>query len=47
MKLDIAREAGKFLEELDAKQYKQMARKFFALSENSTPSDSLQLTGLP
>ncbi len=45
-KLSLTRDADKFLERLDAKQYKQVVRKIFALaSTDATPPDSLQLQG--
>ena len=44
-KLSLTRDADKFLERLDPKQYKQVVRKIFALASEATPPDSLQLQG--
>lgn len=45
-KLDMTRDAYKFLENLQqAKQFRQVAIKAFALLNDPTPSDSAQLKG--
>ena len=44
-RLDLAADVTKFLEHLDPKPFKQVARKIFALLQDATPPDSLQLTG--
>jgi mRNA interferase RelE/StbE len=44
-KLALANDADKFLARLDAKQFKQVVRKIFALAEDPMPPDSLKLEG--
>jgi mRNA interferase RelE/StbE len=44
-KLSLANDADKFLARLDAKQFKQVVRKIFALAEDPMASDSLKLEG--
>ena len=44
-KLEIARDAGKFLADLQAKQYKQVAQKVFSLLADPQPNDASQLKG--
>ena len=44
-KLDINRAAAKFLTDLQAKQYKQVAQKIFALLADPEPNDASQLKG--
>jgi mRNA interferase RelE/StbE len=44
-KLDIDRDAAKYLQDLDAKQYKQVASKMLSLMMNATPADDRQLKG--
>ena len=44
-KFDIDRDAAKFLQDLDAKQYKQVASKIFSLMADATPTDYRQLIG--
>ncbi len=39
------RDAAKFLQDLDAKQYKQVASKMLSLLTNATPGDYSQLKG--
>ena len=46
-KFDIDRDATKFLQDLDAKQYKQVASKMFSLMVDATPADYRQLVGFP
>ncbi len=41
----IDRDAAKFLQELDAKQYKKIASKMLSLMVNATPADYSQLKG--
>jgi len=43
--LKISNQATKFLEGLDAKQYRQVGKKVFSLLQNSEPQDSAVLTG--
>ena len=44
-KLNMDRDAAKFLQDLDAKQYKQVASKMLSLLANATPGDYSQLKG--
>lgn len=44
-RLDIDRDATKYLQDLDAKQYKQVASKMLSLMMNATPADYSQLKG--
>ncbi len=44
-KLDMDRDAAKYLQDLDAKQYKQIASKMLSLMANATPADYSQLKG--
>ncbi len=44
-KFDITRDALKFVNELDAKQFRQVVRKLFALLTEPEPGDSSKLTG--
>ena len=44
-KFDIDRDAAKYLQDLDAKQYKQVASKMLSLMTDSTPADYQQLKG--
>lgn len=46
-KFDIDWDAAKFLQDLDAKQYKQVASKTFSLMADATPTDHRQLIGYP
>ncbi|MGI4788030.1 MAG: type II toxin-antitoxin system RelE family toxin [Janthinobacterium lividum] len=46
-KLDMTRDAAKFLQDLDAKQYKQVAAKMLSLMVEATPNDYSQLMGYP
>jgi len=41
----MTKDADKFLARLDAKQFRQVVRKIFALADDPTPSDSLKLEG--
>ncbi len=45
LKLDITRKAKKFLDRLDAKQFRQISRKIFSLMENPNQHDTHQLAG--
>ena len=42
-KLDITRDALKFVNDLDAKQFRQVVRKLFALLSDPEPADSSKL----
>lgn len=44
-KLDITRDALKFVNELDAKQFRQVVRKLFTLLADPEHADSSKLTG--
>lgn len=44
-KLAMTKDVDKFLAQLDAKQFRQIVRKIFALTNNPTPPDSLRLEG--
>jgi len=46
-KLNMDRDAAKFLQDLDAKHYKQVASKMLSLLANATPGDYSQLKGSP
>ena len=45
--LDITHDCVKFLNSLDAKQYRQVVSKLFALLHNPDPQDAARLTGHP
>ncbi len=47
MKLQLSRKAYCFPGTLDAKQYRQVVRKIFALLRDSHPTDSKELKGSP
>jgi mRNA interferase RelE/StbE len=44
-KLDLTNDARKFVEQLDAKQFKQVLRKILSLMADATPQDSIKLQG--
>ena len=44
-KLDINRDAYKFLSDLQAKQYRQVVQKVFGLMTDAQPNDASQLKG--
>jgi mRNA interferase RelE/StbE len=44
-KLSLTRDAGKFLDCLDAKQFRQVVRRVLALAEDAAPPDSTQMAG--
>ena len=44
-KLSLSNDADKFLERLDAKQFKQIVRKIFSLASDSVPPDSIKMEG--
>jgi mRNA interferase RelE/StbE len=46
-KIDITKAAGKIIEKLPPKQYRQVVSTVLALRENPTPNDSIQLSGHP
>ena len=45
MKIEIERTVHKFLDNLDAKQYRQIVRKMLPLANDQRPSDSRKLIG--
>lgn len=45
--LQLSRDAYKYLEGLEAKQYKQVSKKLFALSNDPRPADCNHLSGHP
>lgn len=44
-KLSLTNDAKRFLDRLDAKQYRQVVRRILALIDDATPPDSIKLTG--
>ena len=44
-RLDFSGIAEKFIDNLDAKQYRQVVRKIFSLANNPTPQDSIKMQG--
>jgi mRNA interferase RelE/StbE len=44
-KLSFSRDAKHFLDELDAKQFRQVVKRILALTMDALPSDSQPLTG--
>jgi mRNA interferase RelE/StbE len=46
-KLDMTRSALRFISGLDAKQYKQVVQRIFALADDSRPHDSIKMEGSP
>ena len=44
-KLSLTNDANKFLDRLDAKQFKQVVRRILALAHEPTPTDSIQMEG--
>jgi len=44
-KLSLTGDADRFLERLDAKQYRQVVRRIFALAADVAPPDSARLAG--
>jgi mRNA interferase RelE/StbE len=44
-KLSLSNDSDKFLERLDAKQFKQVVRKILSLASDATPPDSIKLEG--
>lgn len=44
-KLDMDRDAAKYLQDMDAKQYKQVASKMLSMIVYATPADYSQLKG--
>lgn len=44
-RLDMDRDAAKYLQDLDAKQYKQVASRMLSLMVNAAPADYSQLKG--
>jgi mRNA interferase RelE/StbE len=47
LKLSVSKRALKFLDNLPAKQFRQIVRKVFSLQEDPRPHDSEQLKGYP
>lgn len=47
LKLQISREARKFLDNLPPKQFRQIIRKVFSLLEDPRPHDTKELQGFP
>lgn len=45
--LQLSKDAMKYLERLDAKQYRQVSRKLFSLCEDPKPTDCIHLSGNP
>jgi mRNA interferase RelE/StbE len=45
LKLDLSHKARRFLDTLDAKQFRQVLKKILALSQDPTPPDSEALKG--
>jgi mRNA interferase RelE/StbE len=46
-KLSLSRESRRFLDDLDAKQFRQVVRRVLALTTDAFPADSQQLAGSP
>jgi len=46
-KIDITKAAGKFIEKLPPKQYRQVVSTVLPLRKDPTPNDSKQLSGYP
>jgi mRNA interferase RelE/StbE len=44
-KLSVTSDADRFLDRLDARQYRQVVRRIFALATDATPADSARLEG--
>ncbi len=47
LKIDITKQAKKFLDNLPSKQFRQVAKKIFSLMENPLPNDSIKMKGYP
>jgi mRNA interferase RelE/StbE len=47
LKLSVSKQARKFLDDLPAKQFRQIVRKIFSLQEDPRPHDAEQLKGYP
>ena len=47
LKLQVSNKAGKFLDGLPPKQFRQIVKKVFALLENPRPHDTEELKGYP
>ncbi len=47
LRMDVTKKALKFLNSLDAKQFRQVIKKIFALAEDPVPNDSTDLEGYP
>lgn len=44
-KLDLSKDVQRFLDRLDAKQYRQVVRRILALTNDATPRDSIKMEG--
>jgi len=44
-KLALTKDAQRFLDRLDAKQYRQVVRRILALTSDATPPDSIKMEG--
>lgn len=44
-KLDLSKDAQRFLDRLDAKQYRQVVRRILALTNDTTPPDAIKMEG--
>ncbi len=44
-KLSLTNDADKFLARLDAKQFRQVVRRIFALATDATPADAIKMVG--
>jgi mRNA interferase RelE/StbE len=47
LKLDLTNDAKKFIEQLDAKPFRQIFKKILALLDDPEPQDTKALTGYP
>ena len=47
LKLQISKDARKFLDNLSPKQFRQIIRKVFSLLEDPRPNDTKELQGFP
>lgn len=47
LKLQLSRQAGKFLDILPPKQFRQVVKKLFSLLDDPRPNDTKELKGYP
>ena len=47
LKLNLTRQALRFLDQLPPKQFRQVARKIFSLMKDPLPPDSIEMKGYP